>query len=759
MRFLPLFFIGCFAALAQVLFLREMLVAFTGGELAVGLFFALWFLWITLGAMLSRGCRKSPAMLAAGIMAVMAACLPFQIIGFRVAAGGLGVAAGAWPSLLPMVLGIGLILMPTGLGIGLFFPLYCRHLVSQTPSKGVAAVGAAYVLESAGSMAGGVLLTFLLLPCLTIGRLMVLGILLLVAGMLPALLSRRLCVAGWLVVLGFGGWALREAQWTPRLETGLERLRWESAGLLARNVRLVAWRDTLYQHLAVLKSMDQFTLYAGGQPALVLPDPFEAERRVHLVMMQNPAARRVLVLGGDPYGDLRELQRYPLRRMVYVELDSGIRGLLRPLFPAQDRAVFNDSRLEAVSMDGLQYVRACRESFDVVMVNAPEPATAAANRFYTREFFQALDRCLAKGGIVHLSVPAAGQWEGVASGAAASVYRAMCDVFPRVQVAADEPLRFFAGRDDATGLTLDRETLAQRWRTAGVAAAWLRAEYFLGADELAPYRIRRVEQQLQAQPVPANTLLRPAGYFYYFKLWLRYSATGGSATGFRAALGWGGAAVVIIFGLLAFARRRRPSAEASSGRLPAALLAATGFTAMVFEIVLILVFQSVLGCVYTHIGLLMAVFMAGLVAGAAWGRHRARRGRAAAWAGIFRAELFLAIAAALTPVLAWSMIRLASLPPAGMEAAILLLLGGVGAAVGAEFPLVNALLVKKDDEAGGAAATTHAADHLGAAAGGLLTGFLLLPAFGIAGTCALLAILKCAGVVVAGRRRNIPESA
>ena len=129
--------------------------------------------------------------------------------------------------------------------------------------------------------------------------------------------------------------------------------------------------------------------------------------------------------------------------------------------------------------------------------------------------------------------------------------------------------------------------------------------------------------------------------------------------------------------------------------------------------------------------------------------------RAAAWSGIFLAELFLAIAAVLTPVLAWAMVRLTSLPPAGMEAAILLLLGGVGVAVGAEFPLVNALLAKKDDEAGGAATTTHAADHLGAAAGGLLTGFLLLPALGIIGTCVLLAILKCAGVVVAGRQQKV----
>jgi len=583
--------------------------------------------------------------------------------------------------------------------------------------------------------------------------------LLLVAGILPALFSRRLCVAGWLVVLGFGGWALREAQWTPRLETWLESRRWESAGLLARNVRLVAWRDTLYQHLAVLQSLDQFTLYAGGQPALVLPDPFEAERRVHLVMMQDPAAQRVLVLGGDPYGDLRELQRYPLRRLVYVEMDSGVRGLLRRIFPSQDRAVFSDPRLKPVVMDGLQYVRACREQFDVIMVNAPEPATAAANRFYTREFFQALDRCLARGGVVHLAVPAAGQWEGVASETAASVYRAMCDVFPRVQVAADEPLRFFAGRNDAAGLTLDREILAQRWRASGMTAAWLRAEYFLGADELAPYRVRRVEQQLQSQDVPANTLLRPAGYFYYFKLWLRYSAVGGHPALSRAALGWAGSALALV-GLLVFARRRRPAtAVAALWRLPSVLLAATGFTAIVFEVVLILVFQSVLGYVYTHIGLLLAVFMAGLVAGAAWGRRQAQGSRAAAWVGIFRAELFLAVAAVLTPVLAWAMVRLASLPPAGMETMILLLLGSVGVAVGAEFPLVNALLAEKDGAAGGAAAATHAADHLGAAFGGLLTGFLLLPALGIAGTCALLALLKCVGAAVAGRRKNSPGSA
>ena len=49
-----MFCLGAFAAIAQVLFVRETLVVFFGNELSIGVMFASWLLGISLGAFAAR---------------------------------------------------------------------------------------------------------------------------------------------------------------------------------------------------------------------------------------------------------------------------------------------------------------------------------------------------------------------------------------------------------------------------------------------------------------------------------------------------------------------------------------------------------------------------------------------------------------------------------------------------------------------------------------------------------------------------------
>lgn len=71
-----------------------------------------------------------------------------------------------------------------------------------------------------------------------------------------------------------------------------------------------------------------------------------------------------------------------------------------------------------------------------------------------------------------------------------------------------------------------------------------------------------------------------------------------------------------------------------------------------------------------------------------------------------------------------------------------------GWAVGAEFHLGNRLLV--DADVSSAAAVTYASDHIGAAAGALLAGVVLIPVLGIAGACSVLAAFKVTGLLLLG---------
>jgi len=182
------------------------------------------------------------------------------------------------------------------------------------------------------------------------------------------------------------------------------------------------------------------------------------------------------------------------------------------------------------------------------------------------------------------------------------------------------------------------------------------------------------------------------------------------------------------------------------------VVAATGLCGMALELILIFIFQALLGYVYSKVGLILAMFMLGLTLGAMGCVPILKR--SGQWRAMMGMEVILIVEAACIP---WLMTMLASglmnwIPWGWVEALIYCMIAGSGALVGAQFVLVNELLKNaapmiagRDTSGSGqgmTAAITNAADLAGAALGGLLVGVFLLPLFGIAVTCFLLAALK-----------------
>jgi len=667
------FLLGCYATLAQVVFTREMLVVFFGNELCLGTILAAWLLCIGAGSLAGRAALRRiraprlPAVLAAAL-AWLALALPPQIAAMRAVRLLWHVPPGEYATFGTVVASVCLLFLPSCLGVGLFFPLACRALPAapaRPPAAASSPTAAVYTVESAGSMAGGVALTFLLLPRLNSAQVVLVGM---AAALLGAALlwrgpARALAL---LAAAGLAGAGAGRAQWTNRLDGALERLRWRSFGVSAAAApgatptRLVATRDTVYQNLAVTESAGQFALYGNGQVMYVFPDPGGYEHRVHFIMAQNPSARRVLLLGGNPVGDIPELLKYPLLRLVCVELDPGVARIARLSLPRAYDRVMRDPRVECVAEDGPRYVRRCRERFDAVLINAPEPTTAAANRYYTEQFYRAVGRILAPSGFVFTAVTASERLEFESLDMAASVYRTLRTVFPVVLVTAEARNRFFAGfraaaagAEDAGGLTFARATLAARSRAARVPAEYFRPDYFLGADELAPDKTARLEARLRSAGAEANTDERPISYYYNLLMWTRHSGSGLGVVFKRAAslnptasalLLLAGGALCVPFGLAA--RRRR-------GGFPrfllAALTATAGLYGMAVEIVLILLYQNLYGYVYTRLGLIVATFMLGLALGAPAGARAARAGSRRTWRTLAGIEAVLAGGVLLLP--------------------------------------------------------------------------------------------------------------
>ena len=311
------------------------------------------------------------------------------------------------------------------------------------------ATGSVYLLEALGSAAGGILAGLVLVRYVAPLEIALgLGLLNLLAAaglVIRARLARGAAMgalAGMAVLLAlpFG---------VPRLETvSLERF-W-------RGFHLVATRNSVYGNLAVVRTEGASSLYENGLDLFNVPDPAAAEEAVHYALLEHPSPRSLLLIGGGVNGSLAEaLKHASLERIDYVELDPAILDL----FPVQ-----NDPRVRVHVTDGRLFLKTTASTFDVIIVNLPDPQTAQLNRFYTLEFFREAARKLTGSGILALRLTAAEDYISPELAAfLRSIYKTLRAVFPEVTAIPGETVHFFAR-------AADRRSGGRLRGTAGAAA-------------------------------------------------------------------------------------------------------------------------------------------------------------------------------------------------------------------------------------------------------------------------------------------------
>ncbi|MEI8063615.1 MAG: fused MFS/spermidine synthase, partial [Verrucomicrobiota bacterium] len=545
-------------------------------------------------------------------------------------------------------------------------------------------IGGVYVADGIGSVAGGVVFSFILIRYLDhFGILCV-----------PALLTLAVvgCYRQWRVVaavlcLGVAGawWWNVDAWSTARQYPG---------------ARVVLRENSPYGRLVITEAAGQFNFIENGLPIIATHNVEQVEETVHYAMAQRPAAQRVLLIGGGVTGTALEILKYPAAEVTYVELDPLIIAAGKRFMPATLEHV------RVINTDGRLFLKTTDEKFDVVIVDLPAPVTSQLNRFYTAEFFAAIKRVLPADGVVAF---AAGRYENYISRQLArllaSAYRTVRESFSNVLVIPGERVFFVASAGD---LTLE---IATQLEQAKIPTQFVQRHYLTAM--LTPDRLADVQRALAA-PAEVNRDFSPVLYFYHLQNWLSQ---------FPIRFGLLEAAVLTALGIYLW--RLRPVTLA---------IFAGGFAASTLEIVLLLGVQIVCGALYRQLGVIVAVFMAGLAVGAWLARQWPARQLAGLAFGV------AAVAALIPAVLQFT----GNLP---VIVAVTFILATV---VGMEFPVAS-----RAEAAGGAATASrlYEADLVGACLGAWLASTLLIPLLGVTLVCVVTAALNGAAGVVVWRRK------
>jgi spermidine synthase len=166
--------------------------------------------------------------------------------------------------------------------------------------------------------------------------------------------------------------------------------------------RVLYAETSLYQRVVVTNGPAGVRLFLNGNLQFHSRDEHRYhESLVHPAMAAHGAPRRVLVLGGGDGMAVREVLKYPgVVEVTLVELDPHMTRLFaeQPLLRQLNQNALHSNRLKIVNADAFGWLEQHPETFDVIVVDFPDPTNFAIGKLYTRSFYQLLDQHLGAGG-------------------------------------------------------------------------------------------------------------------------------------------------------------------------------------------------------------------------------------------------------------------------------------------------------------------------------------------------------------------------
>jgi len=772
----------------QGLLIRELLVAFFGNELSIGLILGNWLILEAVGSGLLGKLAdrwRGKASSFAALQVLFALFLPLCLYAAYTVRSIVGAIPGEGVGLMPIFYSSFLILAPLALVDGAMFAFGCRAYATLTADKALS-IGWVYVYEALGAIAGGIVFTYFFIPFLRS-----LQIVLLLSGL--NLLSAALLLASCLLRLDSqssrqtAGLQIRRERGRLPLTPGLivvlvlliaslgfllspqaeEAQRWATSRQWAGH-HLVYSENSVYGNVAVVQQEAQYTFYADGIPILTAPVPDVAlsEEIVHLPMLFIPQPRRALVLSGGLGGVLRELAKYPLQQIDYAELDPLIIEAVLKFPTPLTLSELSDPRVGVEPVDGRLLVRRKKwgiapqpkEGYDLVIVNLPYPSTLQLNRFYTVEFFQMVRGLLAEEGILVIGCPGTLTYmSDELRHLNTMAYHTLQGAFPYVRPIAGDVTLWLASPSDGLS-TVPVEVLVERWEERGLETRLLTASHIrlrLSQRRLDWFWTSLGEEEGGGKAV-VNRDLHPVGLFYGLSYWnALFSPHLARIFSFTGRLSLWTLSLPIIGCALLFLTLVKLTAKGRGAIVPIAI-ATTGFTGMTADLIIVFAFQTLYGYVYYWIGLLITAFMAGLsLGGLLMTRtlplsppHTGRRGGERAT--LLKLELAIVLYWALLPLALSTLCSRIAHPLVftSIQGILLFLNALAGFLVGSQFPLANRMWLKGREDLRGTAGVLYACDLVGAFLGSIVVSVVLIPVLGILETCLLAATLKSGSLLL-----------
>lgn len=558
--------LGVCSLAAQAVFLRMILSSQPGGELYAALALGGWIGWVAVGSFIGKS--LSPALreriwLLSAIIKLPLACI-------------ITIYPGLFQQMMDPVR-----FLPMAL-IGMAGPGMLYGILFSLLAKLRGRTSAIYKFEAAGSFIGGIAVTVWVFLGLS-----GFGLLIILAFVEISIYWRRAAVT----VAAIAAGAIAALILSSQFDRAMTSFRW-------RNFQVSRIAHGHTGDWIVLSDQGQSSLVRAGTIIASYPDRPASEEALLWPLLYKPESKSMLLIGYEgiqtapflpPGLDITNLYSDP----AYIEILADSAG----------RSIYDDP---------LNFRP--QRKYDIVAVQLHGAATLYDYRLETSLFFERCRQLMDDDGILYINAPFDENYSSDnLNRYIARLEATLKSIFPDIAVIPGPNAGFVCGV--GAGVDIPSDVLAARLDTLGIVSPYFNGP--LIANRLLPFKKEQVERSLNSVESNTNDVFRPISVLQYLQ-WQgsRFGKTAGIFKVYQMPYILLFIPLMILIPVL-FGRwtQLKPG--------PLLVLANFGFMGMAFEIVNLYLFQIILGSLYLHIGMILAVFMAGMALGSMYvARHR-----------------------------------------------------------------------------------------------------------------------------------------
>lgn len=751
---ISLIIMGVSSIVSQITLMREFLISFLGNELTLGVILANWMILEAMGAFIigksaERTVKRLEIYITLQILFSLA--FPTAIYLTRTFKNLILTTPGEGLGFAPIFYGSFLILLPVAVSHGALFTygskLYSKYLQEEAP-----AIGKVYLLETLGSIIGGLSITFLLIRFFNSFEIAFFTALLNTLISVFLLLERKNSLFGPHYVLGFLSVILTLLFIYMLWGSYVEKIHWFSIRSQWKDIEVIHYENSVYGNVTVTKRGEQLTFFTDGVPSVTTPVPDIAsnETFVHFPMLIHENPESILILSGGAGGMIGEILKYPKVRIDYVELDPLLLQLAKKYPTPLIESELSDKRVTIHYADARFFINQTNNRYDIIFIGLSSPQDLRMNRLFSTEFFFLSKKKLMPHGLIVLALPGSLTYiSPELRNLNGSVLDTLKINFRYVKIIPGETNLYMASDSEKVEKANPGE-LFKRLEEREVKTTLFTKAYI--EHRLHERWIKWFHQSMEPRTTYINSDFRPLGVFFSLAHWNALFSPHFAGV-FKRFLGLNiGINAIIIAILTIFFITLFFKWPYSSGLSTPYAILTTGFSAMIFDLAIIFTFQTIYGYLYHQIGLLVATFMIGVAISSYRMNHHLERIRE-------KSRIFLLLEGGI--ILFSILLPFAfSIPSLYMgKKTVYFLLYGLffimsflaGASIGLQFPLaarVYLTLPVRGTTVAKTAGILYSADLLGGFFGGLLGGVILLPIMGLKQTCFMLAILKASSFLL-----------